>query len=256
MPVVCPQCSAAIEQSTWFCIACGFNLQDYIDGPPVCPLCKTIYPEGSKFCQKDGSKLVSQADLVPRCMTCGRVYEEGTSFCPVDGGKIIYQASQPHQQSAFYGGVVSFPKASLGKRFVACLIDGLIALALAIPAFICFIISISDIWSLYSDEDARYRALALFLYILPLMYSLLKDGLGKGQSWGKRPFGLMVVNLQSGAPCDMGKSALRNLVSGLVSLIPFVGWLVEPIMVLVTLDGRKLGDKAANTQVIEKEYFT
>jgi len=41
----------------------------------------------------------------------------------------------------------------------------------------------------------------------------------------------------------------------LVAIIPFVGWLIEPNMVLATEDGRKLGDKAANTQVIDKNNF-
>ena len=65
----------------------------------------------------------------------------------------------------------------------------------------------------------------------------------------------MVVNLDNNTPCDKGKSFFRNFISGLVAIIPFVGWLIEPIMVLATEDGRKLGDKAANTQVIDKKNF-
>jgi len=88
-----------------------------------------------------------------------------------------------------------------------------------------------------------------------LIYNSIKDGLGQGQSWGKKKLDLMVVNLDNNTPCDKKKSFFRNFISGLVFIIPFVGWLIESIMVLVTEDGRKLGDKAANTQVIDKRNF-
>jgi hypothetical protein len=95
-----------------------------------------------------------------------------------------------------------------------------------------------------------------FLFsIIPLIYNSIKDGLGQGQSWGKKKLDLMVVNLDNNTPCDKKKSFFRNFISGLVFIIPFVGWLIESIMVLVTEDGRKLGDKAANTQVIDKRNF-
>jgi hypothetical protein len=67
--------------------------------------------------------------------------------------------------------------------------------------------------------------------------------------------GIMVVNLDNDMPCDIGKSFLRHLISAFVGLIPFVGWLVEPVLVLAAEDGRKLGDKAANTQVIDVQNF-
>lgn len=61
-----------------------------------------------------------------------------------------------------------------------------------------------------------------------------------------------VVNLDSNKPCDDGKSFFRNFISNLVGLIPFVGGFIEPIMVLANEKGKKLGDMAAGTQVIEK----
>lgn len=65
----------------------------------------------------------------------------------------------------------------------------------------------------------------------------------------------MVVSLSDSLSCNKGQSFIRNLISGLITMIPFVGWLVEPIIVLATPDGRKLGDKVANTQVIDVKFY-
>ncbi len=88
-----------------------------------------------------------------------------------------------------------------------------------------------------------------------LLYTLLKDGLGRGQSLGKRLTGLMVVKLENSEPCTFGVSALRNLTLILQNLVPHVGFLIEPIVTLVHERGQRLGDLLANTQVIEVEQY-
>jgi uncharacterized RDD family membrane protein YckC len=93
------------------------------------------------------------------------------------------------------------------------------------------------------------------LYFVPLVYAFIKDGLGEGQSWGKKAVGLMVVYLPNNSACSKGQSSLRCLIGSLLGIIPFIGWLIEPIMVLATEDGRRLADKVANTQVIDKNMF-
>jgi uncharacterized protein (TIGR02145 family) len=100
--------------------------------------------------------------------------------------------------------------------------------------------------------------LALILYIIPLIYGFIKDGLGKGQSWGKRAMGLMVVHIPTNTPCTKGKSFVRWLISALLSGIPYVCYLtvwIEFILVLATKDGRRLADKVAKTQVIEAKLY-
>ncbi|MGZ4000084.1 MAG: RDD family protein [Mucilaginibacter sp.] len=254
MPVTCPQCAAEPGVGANYCTACGFDLQQVTVENPVCPVCATEYPTGTSFCPKDGSKLVSHDDLVPRCAICGTVYTDGTKFCPADGGRVTQFGSRPVGQMPEHG-ILSYPKASLSSRFLACMVDAVITLAFSIPAFICLLFSIAGDYS-GNGSSGGLIALALLLYIIPIMYALLKDSLGRGQSWGKRLFSIMVVNLSDNMPCDTGRSALRNLVSALVSAIPFVGWLVEPLMVLITVDGRKIGDMAAKTQVIDIQYYT
>jgi uncharacterized RDD family membrane protein YckC len=207
---------------------------------------------------------VRQQDLIPKCVICNTSYSDDIKFCPRDGGevKIILtrQFSQPTygqtQSYQKFGINQKYPKASLGNRFLASLLDGLISMGLSIPAIIFFMMGMKKAESYYDKDEASLLFIVAFLfYIIPIVYNFIKDGLGQGQSWGKKALDLMVVNLENNTPCDKGKSFFRNLISVLVAIIPFVGWLIEPIMVLATEDGRKLGDKAAITQVIDKKNF-
>lgn len=249
----CPKCGMEFTSRTKFCQKCGCNLEIEFIENPICPLCLKNFPTGTKFCDVDGSKLTSSEKLIPKCVRCGKVYPAGTKFCSDDGGAVIPEALR-------YGNVafgVTYPKASLGSRFIAALLDRLIMVGLSIPAVIFYVIGVSKLHSYYgsSDDAVPFLIVAVFLYFIPVVYSLIKDGLGEGQSWGKKAVGLMVVSLSHNTPCTMGQSCLRCLIGGLLALIPFVGWLIEPIMVLATEDGRRLADKVASTQVIEKNVF-
>ncbi|TNF48608.1 RDD family protein [bacterium] len=131
------------------------------------------------------------------------------------------------------------PKANILKRIVARTVDCLIA------------------W-----------VLALFLppigVILGLVYLAVADGLQKGQSLGKMVFGLDVVK-QDGSPCDLRSSMLRNIPFVLVYLfyaLGFFGWillvivglpllLIELWLVYVDDQGERMGDRIADTHVIE-----
>lgn len=95
-------------------------------------------------------------------------------------------------------------------------------------------------------------------------YLLLADGLMQGQSPGKKIFGVKVVVPETRAPAAFQESALRNAPFAVVTLcwalpilwpafflvgLPVVGyeaWLAwdEPL-------GRRLGDRLAETQVVD-----
>jgi uncharacterized RDD family membrane protein YckC len=146
-----------------------------------------------------------------------------------------------------------YPKAPSGKRFLASLLDRLITTVLSIPAIIAWANGMTELFNEYNENGAvPLFYLGGILLLIPLAYGLVKDGLGKGQSWGKKMLGLMVVYLPDNVPCSCGDSFVRNVVGA----IPVIGWFVEPVMVLATADGRRLADKAANTQVVEKNMFT
>jgi uncharacterized RDD family membrane protein YckC len=251
----CPKCNAKFESGTKFCQSCGCNLEFEFIENPVCPRCHKTFSAGTKFCDVDGAKLTFAEKLIPKCIKCGKSYSIDTKFCPDDGGAVIAEALRYGElQSQIVNGF--YPKASLGSRFLASLLDGFITMGFAIPALIFYALGMEKLSSYYDRNEAvPLFVLAAFLYIIPLIYSFIKDGLGKGQSWGKKSVGLMVVYLLDNTPCSIGNSCLRCLITSLLGIVPIVGWLIEPIMVLSNEDGRRLADKAANTQVIEINKF-
>lgn len=101
-------------------------------------------------------------------------------------------------------------------------------------------------------------------------YILISDGLGGGQSLGKRIAGLKVVTLEEGRPCDFKKSIIRNspfavfvLFSFLVGWIPYLGALlkaaaflaifgIEIALVFTDENGARFGDRIAETLVVHK----
>jgi uncharacterized RDD family membrane protein YckC len=144
---------------------------------------------------------------------------------------------------------VNHSKADLFKRFLAALVDGIIA---GIPGFIPVV-----------------GALVGAAYVLTkdaLVYELVRDPAWKNRSIGKKLLGLEVVNL-GGGDVDLAGSARRNVtlaIGTLLGAVPLVGWvagtgvgtilgLVESVLVLADPRGRRLGDRIANTQVVESQ---
>lgn len=140
-------------------------------------------------------------------------------------------------------------KADLGKRVVAAIIDGVISgvLGMAIP---------------------------MVGGILGAAYMLLRDGLEfdfmNHRSIGKHVMKLHLVSLD-GQPLDIGTSIKRNWMFSLGAIIPLLlfipvlGWIaipfvalasvvlgvIELVLVITDPEGRRIGDKMANTRVAE-----
>lgn len=221
----------------------------------VCPRCMTTYPAGSSFCPRDGERLINSDNLTYCCEKCGTEYDSEIKFCPKDGAAVVCRIAGQHYPSQS-DARISMEKASLGSRFVASLLDGLIGFALTIPAIVFCAIGFSNVtynYDYYYEDYSKaygYFVCAFILYLIPLTYNFIKDGLGNGQSWGKKAMGLRTIKVNDYSKCTKGVSALRTLVSIVISMVPFVGWIIEPIMVLLTSDGRRLADKAAGTMVV------
>lgn len=266
----CPKCGTPYERGTKFCSSCGLNLENEFILNPVCPQCGRQFAEGTKFCDVDGARLVSADKLVPRCIKCGKEYPAGVKFCPDDGGAIVAEAYRPKPefQGPFAGmnTGVKYPKAPLGDRFLAFLIDMLVGLVLSIPAIIFLVIGIISVSRDYSYDESFdgtgsgivMIVLGALLFVLPMIYGFIKDGLNEGQSYGKKAMGLMVVDVENNLPCTKGKSSIRYLISALICAVPYLNLItcwIEPVMVLVTEDGRKAADLVAKTQVILKMHY-
>lgn len=130
-------------------------------------------------------------------------------------------------------------KADVGKRFVALLIDCIIS---AIFSLVPFIGGIAG-----------------------AIYMLIRDGLMKGASLGKKLLNLQVINQATGQPVSYEESIRRNLIFAIpviFAIIPFFGWIIssllsiivyllEGIAVLQDPSGIRMGDKFAKTQVVE-----
>jgi uncharacterized RDD family membrane protein YckC len=158
-------------------------------------------------------------------------------------------------------------KADLGKRFAAYFIDGLVAY---IPALI--------VSFLFALGGFRGAGLGLGL-IAGGAYILVRDGLNldfaDGRSIGKKIMKLRAERLDGG-PMTMEASVRRNwplgafyvlyglgaLFGGLgiyavAGLFGIIGWaaslltIVEAVLVLTDKEGRRLGDKMADTHVYE-----
>ncbi len=104
--------------------------------------------------------------------------------------------------------------------------------------------------------------------LLGFAYSLVADGIPhdkwKGQSIGKKLFGLQVINQVRQEPADLRDSIMRNAPVGVVTffaIIPLWGWVILtligiPLMALeiylmVKVDtGHRLGDVMGQTDVV------
>jgi len=139
-------------------------------------------------------------------------------------------------------------KADLGKRFIAGVIDAVIAMIIGLIPVI-----------------GGFIGAAYMLFRDGMPYTFMDH-----RSVGKKLMKLRPVTLDGG-PVDISISAQRNWMFALGTLIqaliyiPIIGWVLIPIVALAALiiiiieiilvtikeDGRRWGDNLANTKVIE-----
>ncbi|NLZ54229.1 MAG: RDD family protein [Thermoanaerobacteraceae bacterium] len=141
---------------------------------------------------------------------------------------------------------MNYPKADIFGRFIAFLIDGIIASILIYVPILGGIVS--TVYILTKDVIA---------------YEITKNPDFKNRSIGKKIMGLEVASME-GKDIDWGISIRRNLpfaVGSVCSIVPIIGWIIGPILgfvismvelFLAVTDnkGRRLGDRLADTQVI------
>ncbi len=176
-------------------------------------------------------------------------------------------------------GVESLPKAALGKRFLASLIDGVAVFIVGLIPFVGYLIGIAYMLT---------RDAAVFM--------ITKNEDFKNRSLGKKIMGIRVINLSGEEEVDLITSLKRNftlvigaIVASIISLmvgttasmtslfevgaidpaamgmgllaaalVLVVVWAlsvipaaVECLLVLTDGKGRRLGDRFAGTQIVE-----
>lgn len=140
-------------------------------------------------------------------------------------------------------------RAALTKRLLAALIDSVLASIVSLLPIIGGIIGL--IYALSKDA---------------LMFSLTRDERWKNMSIGKKAMDIKVVKTDGG-DITVADSVKRNITLSLgsfIAIVPVAGWvvgsavaavaaLVEMILVLADPQGRRLGDRLADTLVVEAE---
>jgi uncharacterized RDD family membrane protein YckC len=250
----CPKCKTPFEKGEKVCKNCGYNLVKNFILNPVCPMCGKLYPDGTRRCETDQTKLVSYQNLVVWCIRCGAPYPPEVIECPKDGGPIRpiierrpdSRALQDYPKYGSYspGGYYYYEKASISSRLGAGLLDTLFILLLCIPAYIVRLLA-------HINSNIALDGYSMPLLVIPFAYFVMKDGLGKGQSWGKMMCDLMVVDITTNKPCTKEKSTSRNLY--LIFLPVLI--IADFAMILFDKKGKKIGDLSQDTQVIETYQY-
>lgn len=142
-----------------------------------------------------------------------------------------------------------YPKARIGKRLMAWIIDDVVGILMPVMAGVIGVVTS------HGKLTVVNVALLIASVVWAIYYNFTKDGHDNGRSIGKRAMGLMVVNIKTNEPCSMGESSLRALMLGVLNAVPFVGGLIEPLVMLVQADGRRVGDMVAETQVIDAQLY-
>ncbi len=130
---------------------------------------------------------------------------------------------------------VKLELASLGDRIVAFLVDALI--------IVIYFFTVALLFSVFG-----LNKLIVILFLIPLcFYSLFFETFFNGQSPGKRVRDIKVVRLDGGAP-EIANYLLRWIIRP-IDIIIYGS--IAVISIIITKNGQRLGDLAADTTVIK-----
>lgn len=148
--------------------------------------------------------------------------------------------------------VLTYTIAGVGSRVAAALID----YAICLLAYAAILIGVASLGArgLFGNQSrgAAWGAAILYLLLFGILwgYYVLFEGLGDGQTPGKRMMRLRAVR-DGGYSVTFGASAVRNLVR-LLDMQPVFTYGVAIASVLLTKRGKRLGDLAAGTIVVRE----
>jgi uncharacterized RDD family membrane protein YckC len=144
------------------------------------------------------------------------------------------------------GVVFSYELATPVSRCFAWIID-----AVAIGGMSYFLSRIVNVFGFLSPDFVNFLGVVLF-FVISVGYGILLEWRWRGQTLGKRLFGLRVIDVH-GLRLQFPQIVLRNLLRPIDSLPLF--YLIGGAAALTTRLGQRLGDLAANTVVAHERYF-
>lgn len=140
---------------------------------------------------------------------------------------------------------IAYELATLKDRFFAALIDGAIAIMIALGGIFTASWIVGDVFG----EDGSLLMVVRFIPIITFMgYHLVSEIVANGQSWGKKLMGLKVVRLD-GAEAGLSDYLLRAIFHIIDSI--FSLGILAAMMIASSQKKQRLGDMTANTTVIK-----
>ena len=247
----CHECAQRVAPTMRVCPNCGTTLVDIAPRPTTATVPPPRQEPGGYTPNYSGLHSAPQVPRAPRVPPAAPVPPQAPVPPAADAPQASHAGDIPPFRpvgAATPPSTSPYARAEVGPRLLAAFIDFVIGVAALLPGGALAIAGYA------AGEDEGMMVMGWITFVVgfgwALWYALTKDGINGGRSIGKRRVGLMVVHLPSNAPCTRAQSAIRALVAVICNVVPAVGWLIEPVMVLIGEDGRRLGDRAADTQVI------
>lgn len=135
--------------------------------------------------------------------------------------------------------MISVRLAGLGSRVLAHILDLVVVFA--------FLYTLYVVLGLMGLSGGLHQAVVLMsLFLVPLLYFILLEGLWNGQTPGKKAMRLR-VRLIDGTPISFGSALLRNVLRPADTLPAF--YLLGMMVIFFNSQSRRIGDLAAGTIV-------
>lgn len=139
--------------------------------------------------------------------------------------------------------VLSYRLAGVGSRALAQLLD------LVIVAAVLILLGLGAGFLGLIDQEIATGLYLLLAFVLPVLYFVLSEGLGNGQTIGKRTQGIR-VRMADGTPIGLEAAILRNLLRP-ADMLPGP-YLVGLASIFLSERAQRLGDLVAGTVVVSE----